>query len=102
MKVTVYRPKQPVGLGTPQGFLGEEHPTQGDWVQSAKNVQPDGIDPHMMIHQMGRDFLIYTAATASGGIGAIGLLIIDVKFVGSKIRYARSFNRSFSRNHASA
>jgi hypothetical protein len=60
MKVTVYRPREAVGLGAPQGFLGEEHPTQGDWVQSAKSVQPDGIDPHMMLHQMGRDFLIYS------------------------------------------
>jgi hypothetical protein len=60
MKVTVYRPKEAVGLGPPQGFLGEEHPTQGDWVQSAKSVQPDGIDPHTMLHQIGRDFLIYS------------------------------------------
>src|SRR5215469_9388271 len=60
MKVTVYRPRELIGLGQPQGFLGEDHPTQGDWVQSAKSVQPDGVDPHMMLHQMGRDFLIYS------------------------------------------
>jgi hypothetical protein len=58
MKVTVYRPREAVGLGPPQGFLGEDHPTDGDWVQSAKSVQSDGVDPHRMLHQMGRDFLI--------------------------------------------
>ena len=56
MKVTVYRPRKTVGLGAPQGFLGDEHPTQSDWVQSDKSVQPDGIDLHMMLHQMGETF----------------------------------------------
>jgi hypothetical protein len=60
MKVTVYRPRESVGLGAPHGFLGEDHPTVGDWVQSAKSVQLDGVDPHRMLHQMGRDFLIYS------------------------------------------
>jgi len=60
MKVTVYRPKLADGLGPPQGFRAELHPTEGDWVQSAKSDQPDGIDQHTMLHQMGRDFLIYS------------------------------------------
>jgi len=58
MKVTVYRPREKGGLGPPQGFLGENHPTEGDWIQSAKSVQADGLDAHMMLHQMARDFLI--------------------------------------------
>jgi hypothetical protein len=62
MKVTVYRPKEAVGLGSPQAFLGDEHPTQGDWVQSAKADLPDdkGLDPHHRLHLMGRAFLIYS------------------------------------------
>lgn len=58
MKVTVYRPREAAGLGSPQGFLGEDRPTQGDWIQSAKTEQPDGVDPRMMLLQMARDFLI--------------------------------------------
>jgi hypothetical protein len=62
MKVTVYRPREAVGLGPPQAFLGDEHPTQGDWVQSAKAELPDdkGLDPHLRLHLMGRAFLIYS------------------------------------------
>jgi hypothetical protein len=62
MKVTVYRPRESVGLGSPQAFLGDEHPTQGDWVQSAKADLPDdtGLDPHLRLHLMGRAFLIYS------------------------------------------
>jgi hypothetical protein len=58
MKVTVYRPRESVGLGAPRGFLGEDHPTEGDWVQSAKSDQPDGMDAHIRLHMMARDFLI--------------------------------------------
>jgi len=59
MKITVYRPKELIGLGAPQAFLGDDHPKQGDWYQSAKAELLEG-DPHMRLHQMGRDFLIYS------------------------------------------
>lgn len=59
MKITVYRPRQLVGLGPPQAFLDHDHPEEGDWHQSAKAELLDG-DPHMRLHQMGRDFLIYS------------------------------------------
>ncbi|HEX4053851.1 MAG TPA: hypothetical protein VHX86_06270 [Tepidisphaeraceae bacterium] len=59
MKVTVYRPKELIGLGAPQAFLDDDHPKQGDWHQSAKAELLEG-DPHMRLHQMGRDFLIYS------------------------------------------
>lgn len=58
MKVTVYRRKLAQGLGPPEAFLGEDHPTEGDWHMSAKSVQPDGVEHRMMLHQMARDFLI--------------------------------------------
>jgi hypothetical protein len=58
MKVTVFRPKLANGLGPPKAFLGDAHPTQGDWVQSSKSDQPDGMDPHRLLHMMARDFLI--------------------------------------------
>jgi hypothetical protein len=59
MKVTVYRPKLPQGgLGLPKAFLGEEHPTEGDWHLSAKSEQPEGVEPRRMLLQMARDFLI--------------------------------------------
>lgn len=59
MKVTVFRPKLAQGgLGLPKAFLGEDHPTEGDWIQSAKHdYQPDSYRP---LHMMGREFLIYS------------------------------------------
>jgi hypothetical protein len=59
MKITVYRPKELNGLGAPQAFLDDDHPKQGDWHQSAKAELLEG-DLHMRLHQMGRDFLIYS------------------------------------------
>ena len=59
MKITVYRPRELIGLGAPQAFLGDDHPKHGDWVQSAKAELIDG-DAHLRLHQMGRDFLIYS------------------------------------------
>lgn len=59
MMVTVYRPKlSQGGLGSPKAFLGKEHPTDGDWIQSAQHhYQAEGYRP---LHMMGRDFLIYS------------------------------------------
>lgn len=58
MKVTVWREKLPDGLGPPVAYLGDEHPTQGNWHQSAKHdFQPDTYKP---LHMMGREFLIYS------------------------------------------
>jgi len=48
-----------IGLGAPQAFLRDEHPTKGDWHLSAKAYLLDS-DPHLRLHQMGRDFLIYS------------------------------------------
>lgn len=59
VKVTVYRPKEMIGLGAPKAFLGEEHPTKGDWVQSAKAELPDGNQPPRLL-LLGRAFLIYS------------------------------------------
>jgi hypothetical protein len=59
MKISVYRPRELIGLGPPQAFLDDDHPKHGDWVQSAKAELIEG-DPHMRLHQMGRDFLIYS------------------------------------------
>jgi len=52
MKVTVYRPREAVGLGPPQAFLGDEHPTEGDWGQSAKAELSDdkNLEPHFRLH----------------------------------------------------
>jgi hypothetical protein len=59
MKVTVYRPKEVVGLGPPKAFLGEDHPEQGDWVQSAKAELPEADQPPRLL-LLGRAFLIYS------------------------------------------
>jgi hypothetical protein len=62
MKVTVWRPKTMIGLGAPEAYLGEDHPTQGDWTQTAKHdFQPDSCRPLLM---MGREFLIYSMCHA--------------------------------------
>ena len=58
-RITVWRPKTMIGLGAPQAFLLDECPTKGDWHQSAKAYLLDS-DPHLRLHQMGRDFLIYS------------------------------------------
>lgn len=58
-KISVYRPKAAIGLGAPEAFVDDDHPKQGDWHQSAKAQLIEG-DPHMRLHQMGRDFLIYS------------------------------------------
>lgn len=58
MRITVYRPKTLIGLGAPEAYLQDDHPTQGDWHQIAKHdFQPDAYRPLLM---MGRDFLIYS------------------------------------------
>lgn len=58
MRVAVYRRKLPEGLGPPEAFLGNDHPTEGDWHLSAKSEQPDGVEHRRMLLQMARDFLI--------------------------------------------
>lgn len=58
MKVTVYRRKLAEGLGPPEAFLGDEHPTEGDWHLSAQSEQPYGVEHRLMLLQMARDFLI--------------------------------------------
>src|SRR2546429_92054 len=59
MKITVYRPKELVGVGPPQAFLGEDHPTHGDWIRSAKAELPEGDEPPRLL-LLGRAFLIYS------------------------------------------
>jgi hypothetical protein len=58
MKITVYRPREADGLGPPQAFLGEDHPTEGDWVQSAKHEMREG--EYRPLLMLGRTFLIYS------------------------------------------
>ncbi len=58
-RLTIWRPKTVSGLGAPVAYLGDEHPTEGDWHQSAKADLIDG-NAHFRLHQMGRDFLIYS------------------------------------------
>lgn len=58
MRITVYRPREPDGLGPPQAFLGDEHPTEGDWVQSAKHEMKAG--EYRPLLMLGRAFLIYS------------------------------------------
>jgi hypothetical protein len=58
-KVTVYRPKERVGLGPPKAFLGDDHSKHGDWVQSAKaELSNDEHPPRLLM--LGRAFLIYS------------------------------------------
>ncbi len=57
MKVTVWRPREANGLGSPQGVVGDDQP-EGDWVKGSEgNFDRDGYQP---LHMLGRDFLIYS------------------------------------------
>lgn len=58
-RITVWRPKTMIGLGSPVAYLGDDHPQQGDWHQSA-NAELIEVDAHFRLHQMGRNFLIYS------------------------------------------
>jgi hypothetical protein len=59
VRVTVYRPKTMIGLGAPEAFLGDDHPTKGNWHQSAKADLPAGDQPPRLL-LLGRAFLIYS------------------------------------------
>jgi hypothetical protein len=60
MRITIYRKNEPDGFTEPVAMLGDEKPVGAGWFINAKADLLDESDPHMQLHQMGRDFLIYS------------------------------------------